>query len=173
VGQGWPAAMVCLSLTIHLRRLGAVVLGCRRRAAWLWSRMRPGRSSATRRHRRPDGTPAAQRALHVPSETDASGQPWHLPYRPTVLPKLAVLQVGDWPCRARPADRSWSRRTGAPKASATRRDRNPRCSQDCSRDRPRHPGMSGYRTRRRFGIQPAQRPGRGQERTGHDTTQAI
>jgi uncharacterized protein len=39
----------------------------------------------------------------------------------------------------------WSRRTGAPEASATRRDRNPRCSRSCSRDAPRHPGMSGYR----------------------------
>jgi hypothetical protein len=29
------------------------------------------------------------------------------------------------PCRARPADRPWSRRTGVPEASATGRDRNP------------------------------------------------
>jgi hypothetical protein len=54
----------------------------------------------------------------------------------------------------------WSRRTGAPEASATRRDRSPRCSRDCSRDGTRHPGMSENRTGRGFGIRPARRPGR-------------
>jgi uncharacterized protein len=49
----------------------------------------------------------------------------------------------------------WSRRTGAPEASATKRDRNPRCSRDCSRDAPRHPGMSEYRMERRCGVRPA------------------
>jgi hypothetical protein len=34
---------------------------------------------------------------------------------------------------------AWSRRIGAPKASATGRDRNPQCSQGCSRDGPWHP----------------------------------
>ena len=34
----------------------------------------------------------------------------------------------DRPCRARPVDGPWSRGTGAPEASATGRDRNPRCS---------------------------------------------
>jgi hypothetical protein len=73
--------MVCLSLTIHLRRLGAVMLGCRRRAAWPWSRRKPGRSSATRRHRRPDGTPAASACPQERARAVNSGQPWHLPYR--------------------------------------------------------------------------------------------
>ena len=54
----------------------------------------------------------------------------------------------------------WSRRTGAPEASATRRDRSPRCSRDCSRDGTRPPGMSENRTGRGFGIRPARRPGR-------------
>ena len=49
----------------------------------------------------------------------------------------------------------WSPRTRAPQASATRRDRNPRCSRDCSRDAPRHPGMNGYRMGRRSGVRPA------------------
>jgi hypothetical protein len=66
----------------------------------------------------------------------------------------------------------WSR-TGAPEASATRRDRNPRCSRDCSRDAPRHPGMSQYRMGRRCGVYPARRPGRGQESTGQHTACAI
>jgi hypothetical protein len=57
------------------------------------------------------------------------------------------------------------RRTAAPKASATGRDRNPRCSQDCSRDAPRHPGMSEYRMGRRCGIRPARRPSGAQECT--------
>jgi hypothetical protein len=58
----------------------------------------------------------------------------------------------------RPAGRSgpWSRRTGAPQASATGRDRNPRCSRDCSRDAPRHPGMSEYRMGRRCAVRPAE-----------------
>jgi hypothetical protein len=67
----------------------------------------------------------------------------------------------------------WSRRTGAPQASATGRDRNSRCSRDCSRDVPQLPGMRGYRMRRRCGARPACRPGRGQERTGQHTAWAI
>ena len=67
----------------------------------------------------------------------------------------------------------WSRRTGAPEASATGRDRNPRCSRDCSRDGPRPPGTSGYRMGRRCGVRPAPRPGRNQERTSQHTAWAI
>ena len=53
---------------------------------------------------------------------------------------------------------SWSRRTRAPKASATGRNRNPDGSLGCSRDGPRHTEMSDYRTGRRFSICPARRP---------------
>jgi hypothetical protein len=67
----------------------------------------------------------------------------------------------------------WSRRTGAPEASATGRDRNPRCSRDCSQDTPRHPGMNEYRMGQGFGVCPARRPGRREESTSHHTAQAI
>jgi hypothetical protein len=56
------------------------------------------------------------------------------------------------PCRARLADRSLVAEDRSAEASATRRDR---CSRDCSRDAPRHPGMSEYRMGRRYGVRPA------------------
>jgi hypothetical protein len=59
----------------------------------------------------------------------------------------------------RPADRG---RGGSVRRRwpATGRDRKPRCSQVCSRDGPRHPGMSEYRMRQRCGVRPACGPGR-------------
>jgi hypothetical protein len=62
----------------------------------------------------------------------------------------------------RPADRG---RGGSARRRwpATGRNRNPRCSQVCSRDGPRHPGMSEYRMRRRCGVRPACGPGRARE----------
>jgi hypothetical protein len=68
---------------------------------------------------------------------------------------------------------SFVRGTGAPKSSATRRDRTARCSRSCSRDAPRHPGMSEDRTGQSFGVRPSRRPGRGQESTGRHTPSAI
>ena len=80
-------------------------------------------------------------------------------------PSAEIDQIGQYP--AVPLDASiglavpgrpvgpWSRRTGAPQASATGRDRNPRCSRDCSRDGPRYPGMSEYWMGRHSGVHPA------------------
>ena len=62
-----------------------------------------------------------------------------------------------------------SRRTGAPEASATGRDRNPRCSRDCSRDAPRHPGDERVQDGTTLRHPPARRPGGAQERTSKHT----
>jgi hypothetical protein len=125
------------------------------------------------------------RAVNGRSTSDNHGQPWASsvqlsgPFWPSMaghghqpIRSDTEEDTGsglDRACRTAGRSGPWSRRTGAPEASATGRDRNPRCSRDCSRDGPRHPGMSGYRMGRRCDIRPAQRPGRGQKRTSQHT----
>jgi hypothetical protein len=84
-----------------------------------------------------------------------------------------VMPPVDRPCRARPADRSLVAEDRSAKGVRDRTGPKPRCSRDCSRDAPQHPGMSEYRTGRRSGIRPARRPGRRQDSTGQHTACAI
>jgi hypothetical protein len=123
-----------------------------------------GANGATDWYRRHPGLPCHQRAIH--SGLDRCRAVTHgqqhggfhrcrsMSSQAAILPDLALQARGrlvegciGLAVPGRPIG-PWSRRTGAPQASATGRDRNPGCSRDCSRDAPRHAGMSGYRTGR-------------------------
>ena len=146
-------AVVHSMLTIIV--LSAVPLPCHSQQSW------PVSSEQSRT------TP--QRAPPAPSPDGAGDQPG----RPGFASRWSMVKacIG-LAVPGRPIG-PWSRRTGAPEASATGRDRNPRCSRDCSRDAPQRPGMRGYRAGRSDGIRPARWPGRAQERTRHHTACAI
>jgi hypothetical protein len=90
-----------------------------------------------------------------------------------ILPKLAVLWGEDQPCCARPADRSL---VAEDRSAAGVRDRTGPKAPMPTRlltGRAATSGTSEYRTRRRCGIRPARRPGRGEESTGCCTAWAT
>jgi hypothetical protein len=81
---------------------------------------------------------ASQRSLTVNNGNERTVEPTApQPYWPSLGSLVRIWhargQGFDRPCRARPGDWSLVVEGRAPQASATRRDRNPRCSRDCSR----------------------------------------
>jgi hypothetical protein len=87
--------------------------------------------------------------------------------------RLAVLQVDDRPAGHGKADRSLVAEDRTAQGVRDQTGPGPRCSRNCSRDAPRHLGMSQHRTRRRHGVRPAQMPERGQDSTSQHTACAI